>query len=277
MEPWLIVGAGRVGLQLARQLHQRGVPLLGVVCRSLESRSNAAKVLPESLMLASDRPLPAAKRVLLAVRDREISATAQMIGASLQSQAIILHCSGAMGPTVLEPLAAAGFATGVFHPLLPFPHPVEPRVNCRGATVTIAGHPRAVTAGRQLALALAMHPISVDSLSWPLYHAAAALAGPLLYALLQAAQEELERAGFPAETVPSAVQSLAATAVAHATSRRGWCLLTGPLVRDDLETVSAHASVLQPEVRAIYDAITAFTRARRPGGIVPGETEHEEG
>lgn len=275
MEAWLIVGAGRVGLQLARQLQKRGVPLLGVVCRSQESRHSAAKVLPLNLLFTADSPLPSASRVLLCVRDREIEPTARAIAASLQPQAVVLHCSGALGPAVLDPLAAAGFATGLFHPLLPFPHPLEPPVDCQGAVVTLAGHPHAVAAGRELAAALSMQPVLAAGVSWPLYHAAAALAGPLVYALLQAAQEELQRAGFPAEMIHSAVHNLAATAVRHATGGRGWSLLTGPLMRSDWNTVAAHRSVLQPEVQAIYDAITAFTRARLAGGLASQETESE--
>lgn len=276
MEPWLIVGAGRLGLQLARGLSQRDVPLAGVLCRSPESRANAGKVLPEQLLLDADDPLPVVARVLLAVRDREIEETARALAPRLASQAVILHCSGALGPAVLEPLTQGGFATGVFHPLLPFPHPLEPPVDFRGAVVTLAGHPVAVAAARELAQALGMLPVEVSNLTWPLYHAAAALAGPLVYALLQAAQEELQRAGFPAEKAPQAVANLAKTAAEHAHRAAGWGLLTGPLVRGDWETVRAHRSALQPEVRAMYDAITAFTRARLGGGLPPEEGESEE-
>ncbi|MFN3412867.1 MAG: hypothetical protein ACK42L_02275, partial [Thermoanaerobaculum sp.] len=167
MEPWLIVGAGRLGLQLARSLFQRGVPFVGVVCRSQESRANAAKVLPDRLLLAAEGPLPVAARVLLAVRDREIANAAQALMATLERQAVILHCSGALGPDALKALAQAEFATGVFHPMLAFPHPVEPPVDVRGAVVTLAGHPVAVAAGRKLAQALGMRPVEVGNLSWP--------------------------------------------------------------------------------------------------------------
>lgn len=277
MEPWLIVGAGRVGLQLARGLLQGGLPLVGVVYRSPESRSNAGKVLPKRLLLAADEPVPVARRVLLAVRDREIEDTGLALVPKLASPAVMLHCSGALGPAVLEPLAQGRFATGVFHPLLPFPHPLEPPVDFRGAVVTLAGHPPAVAAARELALALGMLPVEVGPLSWPLYHAAAALAGPLVYALLQAAQEELRRAGFPAEKAPQAVANLAKAATSHAHRAGGWGLLTGPLVRGDWETIRGHRSVLQPEVRAVYDAITAFTRARLGTGLPPEEQQSEEG
>ncbi|MFN3414665.1 MAG: DUF2520 domain-containing protein, partial [Thermoanaerobaculum sp.] len=107
--------------------------------------------------------------------------------------------------------------------------------------------------------------------------AAAALAGPLLYSLLQAAQEELQRAGFPKGEIPAAVQSLAAIALRHATYGRGWTLLTGPLVRNDWNTVGAHREVLQPEMRSMYDAITAFVLARLSGPFSFEPHQREDG
>ncbi len=276
MEPWLIVGAGRLGLQLARVLYQHHVSFFGVVCHSLESRTNAAQVLPQRLLLESHRPLPPATRVILAVRDAQIAEVGMALAPRLPSGAIILHCSGAFGPSVLDSLAGAGFATGVFHPLLPFPHPIEPVVDFRGAVVTLAGHPTAVAAGHELAEATGMVPVHAPTLSWPLYHAAATLAAPLVHALLQAAQEELRRAGFPAEHISLALRKLAATVVEQATGGHGWNLLTGPLVRNDYGTIHAHENVLQPEVKAVYQALTAFVSARLRGEVFPQQNPETE-
>lgn len=262
MEPWLIVGAGRVGLQLARALHQHGGGLVGVVCRSQESRTRAERALPISAVLTADRQLPASRRVLLAVRDREIPEVAAFWRPALAPGTVVLHCSGALGPGVLAPLAEKGVNVGVFHPLLPFPHPLEPPVDFRGAAATLAGTPEAVAAGAELAQALEMLPVPVPELAWPSYHAAATLAGPLVYALLQAAQEQLQRAGFPPDRVPAAIASLAKAAVDHATRGCGWSLLTGPVVRGDWTTVAAHEAALEPELRAVYRALTEFIVTR---------------
>lgn len=151
---------------------------------------------------------------------------------------------------------------GVFHPLLPFPHPLEPPVDFRGAVATLAGTPEAVAAGAELAQALEMLAVPVRELAWPSYHAAATLAGPMIYALLQAAQEELQRAGFPPDWTPAAVASLAKAAVDHATRGCGWGLLTGPVVRGDWVTVQAHEAALAPELRAVYRALTEFIVTR---------------
>lgn len=253
-----------MGLQVARALSLQGFPLLGVLCRSQESRQQAAQILPQHLVFQADSLGPPVGRVLLAVRDREIAEAAALVEGVMKPGAVLLHCSGALGPQVLAPLAERGFRTGVWHPFLAFPHPVDPPVAFRGAVVTLAGDPEAVAAGRELAEALGMVPVPVGDLNWPLYHAAATLAGPLVFALLQAAQQELCRANFPPEAIPRAIASLAGAVVGHATSGRGWGLLTGPAVRGDRTTIEAHEAVLNPDVGAVYRALTRYvvTRSR---------------
>jgi len=255
MEPWLIVGAGRCGLQLAWTLHRKRCPFAGVVARSAASRTRALRVLPAESVRSWDEPFPQGVCVLLAVRDREIPETAAALRQAWAAFPVVLHASGALGPEVLAPLRELGAAVGVFHPLLPFPHPVTPRVRLSGACATLSGDPRAVAAGDALARALGMHPVACPTLDWPLYHAAANLAGPLLYALLLASRKELQRAGFPPQEAKSAVRALAAAILQQASHAEAWELLTGPIPRQDWQTIAAHLAALSPPLQAVYRAL----------------------
>ncbi|MCX7895217.1 MAG: DUF2520 domain-containing protein [Thermoanaerobaculum sp.] len=266
MEPWLIVGAGRVGTQLARALFLRGLPLAGLVYRSAESQRRAASVVPEQLLLPPGA-LPQHERLLLAVRDREVSSIASALAAQVGQVGLALHTSGALGPEALTPLAEKGWEVGVFHPLVPIPHPTHPPVDFSGAVVTLAGTAEALNAGEKLALALDMLPVPCSQLHWPLYHAAATLAGPMLYALIHAAKEELQRANFPAPMVPQALGALAQRALAYALQAQGWEHLTGPLVRGDRTTMAHHAASLTPPVAAAYEALASYVSSTLSGDV----------
>ncbi|MGC8916338.1 MAG: DUF2520 domain-containing protein [Thermoanaerobaculum sp.] len=253
MEAWLIVGAGRVGLQLARHMAELDLPFW-LLCRSQERLHQAAALLPETRLLTRMQgPVPA-RRVLLAVRDREVVGAARELAPLLPPRGVVLHCSGALGPEALRPLGLRA-ALGVFHPLLPFPHPVSPRVELAGAVVTVAGDDGAVAAGRELAQALGMVPMVCPHLDWPLYHGAAALAGPMVYALFRLACSEMARAGFPRDTVEKALLPLAQAALAQAARARGFESLTGPLVRGDSATVEAHLAALSGDAQGVYRAL----------------------
>ncbi|MGQ9752925.1 MAG: DUF2520 domain-containing protein [Thermoanaerobaculaceae bacterium] len=260
MTKWLIVGAGRCGLQLALALARKTPVFAGVVCRSNSSFVRASAVLPKEQILSWSQEFPQNTNLLIAVQDRKLEAVVQALGQRKSAHPVILHTSGSRGPQPLAPLKETGAALGVFHPLVPFPHPSRPRVRLQGATVTLAGDPEAVAAARILAQGLGMRPVICSSLDWRLYHAAANLAGPLLYALLLTARQELARAGFPQEEAATSLQVLARSVLHQVSRAQAWELLTGPMARGDTTTVQAHLAVLESKARAVYEALT---------GVVP--------
>ncbi len=261
METWLIIGAGRCGLQLAAAL-ARHRALAGVVCRSEASKRQALAALPSSLVFSWDRALPAGSQLLLAVRDRELPSLLPTLAERGVSPPVALHTSGSQSPEVLAPLRELGTAVGLFHPLLPFPHPQRPRLQLRGAYVTLAGDPQAVHSAQALAKRLGLRPMVVAQLDWPLYHAAATLAGPMLYTLLLVARHELLRAGFPAGAAAEALHHLAAAVIQQLRGARGWERLTGPLARGDEATVAAHLAVLAPAAQQAYRALAQLARSQ---------------
>ncbi|MEO0602892.1 MAG: DUF2520 domain-containing protein [Myxococcota bacterium] len=96
-----------------------------------------------------------------------------------------------------------------------------------------------------------------------LYHAAAVIAGNLVTVLLDEAATVLEHAGVPRATAFEVLQPLAARSVANAHQgiRRA---LTGPIARDDEETIEAHRRALSarhPAALPVYDAVVR--RAKR--------------
>lgn len=249
-------------MQLARQLHQHGLPLAGVVCRSPESRRTALSVLPEEKVFPLDNLPWNFGHLLLAVQDREIVEAARTLSSAFPKLRVVLHTSGALGPLVLQPFIEAGAAVGVFHPLLAFPHPTTPPVSFKDAYATISGSEAAVEAATLLAHALGMQPVVCPHLDWSRYHAAANLAGPLLFTLFRGAEEAMVAAGFPSQHAAKALESLATRIVASAASSHGWTFLTGPLTRGDHTTVQLHRQALPPELRTLYDALTTYGQAQ---------------
>lgn len=258
MKKWLILGAGRCGLQLALALTRKTSVFAGVVCRSNSSFARASAVLPKEQVLSWSQEFPQKTNLLIAVQDRELDAVVQALRQRKGAHPAILHTSGSRGLQPLTPLKETDAALGIFHPLVPFPHPSRPRVRLHGATVTLTGDPEAVAAARFLAQKLGMRPVICSSLDWPLYHAAANLAGPLLYALMLTARQQLAKAGFPQEEAARTLKALARAVLHQVSQAQAWELLTGPLARGDTSTVQAHLLVLESKARRAYEALTSL-------------------
>src|SRR5205823_5589059 len=70
--------------------------------------------------------LPAAEIAFLAVPDPEVARVAALLADRLPRASAVVHVSGSLPLTVLEPALAAGHETGSFHPLQSFPFERSP-------------------------------------------------------------------------------------------------------------------------------------------------------
>lgn len=271
---WLVIGAGRCGLQLARSMRAAGVAVAGVVVRSPRGASRARRALPEVPRITGDRPFPEADAALLAVGDDALVACARAVAPRLGPACrVALHVSGLHPASALAPLAARGRALGALHPLTSFPSATGALVPLDGVLAAVDGDGAALRAARALARALGMRARRVAPESRARYHAAAALAANLTHALVVAAREELVRCAFSPSDAAAALRPLLAASTAAALAARGWEALTGPVGRGDAATVGAHLRALSPDAAAAYAAVARLAADRlRAAGII---SEHD--
>jgi predicted short-subunit dehydrogenase-like oxidoreductase (DUF2520 family) len=199
--------------------------------------------------------------ILVAVPDDAIAAVGrELAGAALSFyRKVVLHTSGALSSSELEPLRQRGASVGSLHPLQTFGRPVD---SLAGVYFAVEGDPPAERAALALVRAWHGNPLRLEARQKALYHAAATFASPLLMPLLECAARLMQRAGVPAKTAVRALLPLVATTVenfAHA-GRQSW---TGPLARGDAATVRRHLQTLSRQERALFD----YYRASAAGAL----------
>lgn len=236
----VILGRGRVGRGLHAAMKRAG---------------------GRNLTLASSRRLPRAAlaeadAVLLAVSDSAIAEVAARVATRARSGASILHAAGARGLDELDACREVGMSVGALHPLVSFPDPGRPP-SVQGATFILQGDPKALRAGKEMAK-LAGARVIAKPLQGPAYHASAALVANGAAALATVGVRLLEKLGAETRPAERAVGALLRT-VAENVERIGVPdSLTGPIMRGDDATVSAHRRDLErvsPDARRAYDAI----------------------
>jgi predicted short-subunit dehydrogenase-like oxidoreductase (DUF2520 family) len=226
-----VVGAGRVGKAVAARLGER-IPTR-VAGRDLD---------------CGDVEL-----VVLCVPDRAIPEVAT----GIPSGPWIAHTSGAQRLDALTPHGRR-FS---LHPLQTFTLERGPE-QLDGAWAAVSGEtPEAVAAGEALAGLLGMMPFELDDETRPLYHAAASFVSAFLVTLHDVAAELMQAAGAPPEALEPLMRRTIENGFQH----------TGPLVRDDWETVERHAEAIgarRPELLPLYRALAeteaALLAARTP-------------
>ena len=208
--------------------------------------------------------------VLLATPDREIHRVAQQLAAlgAVHARHVVLHTSGLLDRSALDPLAMSGAALGSLHPLMAVARAEDAPDQLRGAFAGVEGDAAAMAAAGHLATLAGMTPVPVPSSAKPAYHAAATMVSNYTVTLYDAARRLAEQCGVPARSAGRIYLPLLRGTVANLEGQEPAAALTGAIRRGDAETVAAHLQAVgDADVRRLYVELGRATLelARRAG------------
>ncbi|HEY1206187.1 MAG: Rossmann-like and DUF2520 domain-containing protein [Bryobacteraceae bacterium] len=264
-----IAGTGRVAQALGRLLRERGEPVVAVAGRNPERTARAAEFIGATAFLPRQLP-QRADRILIAVSDSALAEVARNLAHAGMDRGAALHTCGACGPEILEPLAQAGVACGVLHPLQTVASPEAGVAILPGSAFAVCGDPAAVAWGERIIALLEGTALRIAPGSMPLYHAAAVMASNYVAGLIDAAAILMKTAGIDEKTALDALGPLIRAGVANALTLGPEKALTGPIERGDAETVRRHLRSLgavPPSVSGLYRSagLHVLEVARRRG------------
>lgn len=266
-----IVGAGRVGLALGIAFSRAGWPVGAVASRDAGRRERFQRLVPGAHGHdAAAALLDTVELLFLCVPDDAIARVAGDL--RLYGGQAIVHTSGALPSSVLEPARAAGTSAASFHPLVAFADPERAVADLRGATVALEGDPALVTLLGDLAEAIGAQPVQLPPGGKAGYHAAAVLAAGGFIGLLDAIAEVARGAGLDEAAALAVYGPLIRQSLANAESLGIAAALTGPLARGDRGTVMTHLEAMRrlaPGAVELYVAVAhrEITLAEQRGDL----------
>ena len=246
-----VIGAGRVGLSLARAVVRSG--------RAVAVLGRHAEALPEPLEPATvvwDPVIAAADLVLVAVPDDAVAQVSLTLARSgvVGGRHVVLHTSGLYDRSVFAALESSGAALGSWHPLQTFSLLAGEPGALAGSPAVIEGDPRALVTGRELADLLHLRPvIEIAGDRKASYHAGAVFASNYLVVLADIAARLARDAGADGASAQLFLPLMRRTLANYGTG--GVATLTGPISRGDADTVARHLEALEGSERALYIAL----------------------
>lgn len=179
--------------------------------------------------------------VLLTVTDSAIEKVCSELAESFKPNAIVAHCSGALGSDILR---AHSGPVASMHPLQTFPNVEAVLPKVKGTYAYCEGDEAALPAIKTLAAALGMQAVEIQSKDKPLYHAAAVMACNNLTALIESALQLGEAANIQRDTLWASLKPLIETTLSNIDAQGTAAALTGPVARGDANTVQSHLNAM---------------------------------
>src|SRR5579863_950250 len=259
-----IVGAGRVGRALGRCLHELGWRVGPVTGRSISTARAAVRVIGAGQPLGGPTHQVLNSRVvLITTPDSAIEVVAKnlaQLGGNDWSGKVVLHTSGALDSSVLQPLAALGAATGSMHPMQTFSNQNFP--NLANCIFGIDGAPAALQAARKIIRQVGGVAVRLSGANKAAYHAAGSFACVYVLALMETATRLLMTQGFKRRQAMRALLPLVRQTLDNFESVGPLAAWTGPMARGDFSTIERHAKALtdfEPEYLEAYKTLSRLT------------------
>lgn len=258
-----IVGGGRVGRELGRQLVARGWRVVPVTARSVASARSAVQAIGAGK--AYGRLVPEvfdANLLLVTTPDDAIAPVARLLAKMAHGSLrglVVLHTSGAVGSDALRPLSRLGASVASMHPLQAFGRGHRP--DLRGICFAIEGQAVARRLAMRLARQMDAVPVVIRGDAKAAYHAAGSFASPHLLAILEAGTRLLVKgAGFQRKQAAHALALLAHQTLENFERVGAAGAWTGPVARGDRATIRRHERELRRWPREYRQAYRALSR-----------------
>ena len=257
-----IIGAGKLGQTIAFLLQQSGLAQIAGICnQSRGSSQRACGFITAGIATATIADLGPADLTLITTPDDAIADCALALSHTnnLRPHGVVLHCSGSLSSSILQPLQARGLAIGSIHPAHSFATPAHSIQQFSGTYCSVSGDTAAVTLATSLFQAIGATVFSINDQHKARYHAANVFACGFVTTLFEQALQCLRLAEVPTETAFDLTHRLMQSTLDNLKqSRQTNTALTGPIARGDTLTLRRHLDALpSDQLAALYQQLSA--------------------
>lgn len=251
------IGAGKVGFTLGKYLKEKGYLEISGYYSQHEASAKEAASFTDTTAYKDRRDLVYASDIIvITVPDKEIEKVWDDIKNLPLEGKLICHCSGAMTSKVFSGVTEAHAFCYSIHPMYAISSKQDSYKELNKALFTVEGDAEWAEKICSFIKSLGNECIVISSQDKIKYHGAAVFVSNLVTGLFASGKKLLMECGFDDTLAQQALVPLFLGNAANVAKRGPVESLTGPIERNDMETVKKHLRVLSQEEKDIYRALS---------------------
>ena len=246
------IGAGRVGFTLGRYFVENGLNVSGYYSRTYEHAVSASQFTDSKSYKTIDELIAASSIIFITVNDSQIQTVWELCKKSDLTNKILCHCSGAMTASAfsgIEQTKAYGYSV---HLLFSFNDKYNSYKEISKAFFTVEGDENHIDYVTDIIKKLGNEYVVIDGTNKDKYHGAAVFVSNLVIGLFHSGKKLLMDCGFCDEQAQKALIPLFINNAANLSCVGESSALTGPVDRNDLDTVKKNINCLDDDYKDIY-------------------------
>lgn len=248
-----IIGAGKVGVSVGRYLKENNIQIAGFYDIDCDNAAFAAQFTETDCFSELKELVMVSDTLFITTPDAVIGSVWDCIKNNMSVQnKIVCHFSGALSSDVFTDSQSTGAGVCSIHPMLAFSDKLTSYRIPANTFFALEGDETAVSALKSLFESLGNIVCRIDKSKKSLYHTAASVLSNELVAVLDMGYSLLEECGFSRDEAVKATHNLVLGNVNSVLENGCVKALTGPVERNDLQTVKKHVESLKGEDRQIY-------------------------
>lgn len=241
----------------------------GFYSRTYEHAAEAAEFTKTKAYRDIGQLVKGSDTLLITTPDSEIGAVWDCITSEELRGKVICHFSGSLSSRVFSGIEAVGATGCSIHPMFAFSDRFHSYQTFSSACITMEGQKEALDKMQPLFEQLGHKVLVVRAEDKMKYHAAAALASNYMIGLFRVSLSLLQDCGFSEKDSRGLLQPLVTNNVQAMLEKPLTEALTGPVERNDLQTVQGHLEVLHGEnaeqvYRSLGKELVAIAKEKNP-------------
>lgn len=256
------IGAGKVGFSLGKYFQEGGNLITGYFSRTYEHAENAADFTSSIAYESMYDLIDSSEIIFITVPDGNIQDVWTSIcdkykpsekhKETILKDKLICHTSGAMTSDIFQGIEDTGSYGFSIHPLFPVNDKYSSYKDMSKSYFTIEGNRNKINKMVQFIESLGNQVRTINKDQKNKYHAAAVFVSNLVVGLAQAGQDLFEECGLDKDFADNAWKELLLANSINLYEKGTVDALTGPVERNDIETVKNHLNSLRRRERTVY-------------------------